>query len=689
MEKATFRKRDKKKVRTKVEFTADSDEDAQNLPKKKKRKVTMKANYAAIDDVNNAPAAEATTTEDVYSAAYLQKLAAQNEQAKADVPEVVEEETFADDNVAVAPEMLESVTAEETGPGDTSADRRYAEYARKASEAAERKQQTRSEGRAMTAKAPVRKEAFADDSSSEGGNDVVSFAEQQLQRASAAQGVVDTSDLPGIRTSAATPSALPPLSMHKQVHALRAQALRMQERAAVSEQRDAQLHQLLQMAKSGVSEAELKAKTQQNLYTTLQVRQEYFEALGSCYEALTTPIKDLLQDRCNLSKAMYAGHRERRVQWSYDEDAESGSVREGKVMVCTEAHAERIVQRDAGWMDTEATTTTTESVSRDSILEGVDAQYATLGCVTQQLLQWRAEDLPGYRTIVEPSLALCVEPFVNLDLAEWDVFGEKSSLSTMPWHDGVVPLIDSDGMTRGLRTFIAGEIVLPHIVNVVLAAYDPLSITQTRRLAAVLEEISCLVEPRQMQPIAAAVETVVLAASKALKPCILGTFSPSELSTGEVKGVLSDGTSVFRASDRRYTLCLRLLEDICLFQGALPDAALKEVYMAVFGGVVVPHLLSRPRTSFALLGTVASDIHAELSKVPDTWYTLPLSVGQPKEEERVQKLQQIMGVMAQAFVGLRQTLGRETHQEMLQAATAFRTTCDLIGDRSTLRMILG
>ena len=571
--------------------------------------------------------------------------------------------------------------------------------------------------------------AFAADGDGESDEEgAVSFADQQLRRAAAAAaGVVDTS-------AAAAPSALDgrggkescltTASFLEQVTGLRAQASRMKERATASEQNDGQLRQLLQVTELGLKELKEKAGKAEAAFHYMQELRNFFDALGDCYEDKMGEIKELMRKACMAGEDRHRRHLRSRLQWKQDEDAECSAAcaaAAAPAAALDAAHEARIVERDAaraaGGVDAAAAAAEAAASklaaelaeARRALMEEVDEAYGSAESVRAKLEEWRARDAGSYTSAAEPSLALCFEPFVNLDLCVWDPLRADparpvAALADMGWWDALEPYTRAEGMVASIRSFIVAEIVSPHLSDYVAAAYDAQSVAQSRRLAPLLDDVAtrhglgAAAATKLGQAVTAAVGKA--AATLAAAPCLAGsTHAAVEAAAAPpppyASGRICDGAAVRAAARARQEACSTLVDNALLFSDAVPEPLLADAVVGgVIGGVLTTHLAALPRRTFAELAAAVAALHDELSKAAHAWYSLDVWAGQAAQQAAVQRrtaaIRELVAALAVSFAAARQAGGAAgSHEEMIDAARKFKAVCDLLGDRTTIRLILG
>ena len=124
-----------------------------------------------------------------------------------------------------------------------------------------------------------------------------------------------------------------------------------------------------------------------------------------------------------------------------------------------------------------------------TLMTDVVEDFSTIDGVLSRMQDWKNSDKVAYN---EAYVSLClhklIAPLVTLQLLFWNPLEDHSNLEDMEWHEKVANYkVDQDlDKDNQFLTLVVEKVVMVKVENVVKAAYDPLSSSQTLRLTQLL-----------------------------------------------------------------------------------------------------------------------------------------------------------------------------------------------------------
>ena len=119
--------------------------------------------------------------------------------------------------------------------------------------------------------------------------------------------------------------------------------------------------------------------------------------------------------------------------------------------------------------------------------------FSTLDGVLMRMEEWKKTDPSAYN---EAYVSLClhkmIAPLVTLQLLFWNPLEDHSNIEDMDWHNRVALYAHNLDLNKEDNMFLSlvlEKVVLVKIINMVKAAYDPLSTSQTTRLRELIVKL--------------------------------------------------------------------------------------------------------------------------------------------------------------------------------------------------------
>eukprot|EP01064_Diplonema_japonicum_P031210 TRINITY_DN5517_c0_g2_i1.p1 TRINITY_DN5517_c0_g2~~TRINITY_DN5517_c0_g2_i1.p1 ORF type:complete len:745 (+),score=240.87 TRINITY_DN5517_c0_g2_i1:170-2236(+) len=528
------------------------------------------------------------------------------------------------------------------------------------------------------------------------------FEKEQLKRAKSGfiSSAPDETTGVTLRGTAIDTVAPPPLRLPdftEQMKRLQEQVERMKTQASVRAQQDGQLQQHIDVSKGLIKEYQDKVTKTQDFFHYVQGQRDFFDTLGDCFEEKMSDLKALVKKSHELRGNAHKAHLKKRMEWKAEEDAEVQKVMAGRPM----QEAEDGLERDEEWQPVLNSVWEAQlSTEREALLEDVDDEYNNIVSVRDRLRKWKEEDIQSYMVVAQPSLALCYEPFVLLELVTWDIFTSTVTvLSSMQWWSALEVYQGEEDMEKSIRAFIVTEVILPFVADYIEACYDPMSAEQTQKLVAFFDEAAAVVkEPSALEK---PFEAVCKAVTNGMDMCVpvkLGggwqavRYSADDMTDELVKGRIRTRRGVFNLARKRYAMGVRIAENALKYSDQVPDMLLGDAVVKGLCGMLAPHLSSCPMASFENITYILNIIYAELAKLPNTYYSLNMYIGHPRQQDikaRTQPISSLLEDITYVFKSMRQTLGREHHTAMIHSAKTFKLVCDTLGDDTVIRKLMG
>ncbi|XP_051830010.1 intron Large complex component GCFC2 isoform X2 [Antechinus flavipes] len=216
-----------------------------------------------------------------------------------------------------------------------------------------------------------------------------------------------------------------------------------------------------------------------------------------------------------------------------------------------------------------------------SIFEDVNEEFSDVQKILLKFQQWR-EQFPDsyYEAYASLCLPKLLSPFIRIQMMDWNPLKPDCvSLQRMPWFQSLEEFANSgavvqrDSPDKEILPAALDKTVLPHITGFVQFLWDPLSTPQTRSLVERCREVLSLSPaPRGRKGHATQElrDSVVSRLKKAVEDDVFIPLYP--------KRVLEDRESPHsRFQERQFQLAVKLLGNVVLWEGLVPEGALREL----------------------------------------------------------------------------------------------------------------
>merc|ERR1719481_155952 len=216
------------------------------------------------------------------------------------------------------------------------------------------------------------------------------------------------------------------------------------------------------------------------------------------------------------------------------------------------------------------------------VLEDVVEEFSQPALVAQRLGEWRQQDAESYTSAY---VSLCLHrifsPMVRHQQLFWDPFTSATAISEQDWNKQVCSYCVMDEETledfekdpdRMLLSNIAEKVMLPKLVGVVQASYDPVSSSQTQRLVGclnrTLQDYSTITF--RSKPLKELMQIVVDLIKESLDSDIyIPMYNKNQTESG------NSPHSLFY--QRQFWTAFKLFKKILAWQGVLCDSILVEL----------------------------------------------------------------------------------------------------------------
>uniref|UniRef100_G3VKY6 GCF C-terminal domain-containing protein n=1 Tax=Sarcophilus harrisii TaxID=9305 RepID=G3VKY6_SARHA len=201
------------------------------------------------------------------------------------------------------------------------------------------------------------------------------------------------------------------------------------------------------------------------------------------------------------------------------------------------------------------------------IFEDVNEEFSDVQKILLKFQQWR-EQFPDsyYEAYASLCLPKLLSPFIRIQMMDWNPL-KVSVLQRMPWFQSLEEFANSgvvaqrDSPDKEILPASLDKTVLPHITGFVRFLWDPLSTPQTRSLVERCREVLSLCP---------APRGTALRLKKAVEDDVFIPLYP--------KRVLEDRESPHsRFQERQFWSAVKLLGNVALWEGLVPEGALREL----------------------------------------------------------------------------------------------------------------
>ena len=129
-----------------------------------------------------------------------------------------------------------------------------------------------------------------------------------------------------------------------------------------------------------------------------------------------------------------------------------------------------------------------------TIMADVVEEFSTVEGVLERMEEWKTEDSVAYSEAFVPTcLPKMISPLITLHLLFWNPLEEHVSIDDMDWHNrlAMYSLTEEEKVNddNKILSHVIEKVLLVKINQVVKAAYDPMSTSQTLRITQLLSKL--------------------------------------------------------------------------------------------------------------------------------------------------------------------------------------------------------
>ncbi|XP_076990808.1 intron Large complex component GCFC2 isoform X2 [Tamandua tetradactyla] len=277
--------------------------------------------------------------------------------------------------------------------------------------------------------------------------------------------------------------------------------------------------------------------------------------------------------------------------------------------------------------------------NRKKIFEDVHDDFCNIRNILLKFQQWR-EKFPDsyYEAFISFCIPKLLNPLIRIQLIDWNPLKlDCIGLKHMPWFLSIEEYLEDskkeDSSDKKILPAVINKTIIPRLSDFVEFIWDPLSTSQTTSLIThcrmILEE-HCTCDNEVSKAKQDLLKSIVSRIKKAVEDDVFIPLYP--------KSTIEDKTSPHsKFQERQFWSGLKLLSNILLWNGLLPDEALQELGLE--------KLLNRYLIIALLNALTGPDIVKKCNQVaaclPEQWFENPaMNTSIPQLENFIQFLLQ-------------------------------------------------
>jgi len=254
------------------------------------------------------------------------------------------------------------------------------------------------------------------------------------------------------------------------------------------------------------------------------------------------------------------------------------------------------------------------------VLEDVVDEFSVMSKVMERLQSWRSTDPESYQSAyVSLCLPKIFSPLIRMQMLFWSPFTSSTGVSDHEWYSTLATYAVSSGDVfsefssdpdRFLVSAICEKVVLPKLVGIVRASYDPLSTTQTNKLVGCVNRL--VTDFPTLTPRSKHVRELLAVVVDLVKECLDNDVYIPMYTKHQMESPHSPHSLFFH---RQFWTSFRLFKNILAWAAVLSDSILVEL---VVDRLLNRYMLLSLRASMDMLDSIdkARQIVAIL---PDWW----------------------------------------------------------------------
>jgi len=254
------------------------------------------------------------------------------------------------------------------------------------------------------------------------------------------------------------------------------------------------------------------------------------------------------------------------------------------------------------------------------VLEDVVDEFSMISRVMERLQSWRATDPESYQSAyVSLCLPKIFSPLIRMQMLFWSPFTSATGVSEHEWYSTLATYAVTTGETfsefsadpdRQLVSGCCEKVVLPKLVGIVRASYDPLSTTQTNKLVGCVNRL--VTDFPTLTPRSKQVRELLSVVVDLVKECLdndvyIPMYTKHQMETSHTPH------SLF--FHRQFWTAFKLFRNILAWAGVLSDSILVEL---VVDRLLNRYLLLSLRASMDMLDSI-DKARQIVSALPDWW----------------------------------------------------------------------
>ncbi|KAL8052809.1 hypothetical protein ABFX02_05G029000 [Erythranthe guttata] len=228
----------------------------------------------------------------------------------------------------------------------------------------------------------------------------------------------------------------------------------------------------------------------------------------------------------------------------------------------------------------------------DDIFSDAAEEYSEFSNVVERFETWKKEYGSSYRdAYMSMSIPELFSPYVRLELVKWDPLHGDADFMDMKWHsllfnygeNGISGENAEDDADTNLVPQLVEKIAIPILHHQLAYCWDILSTRETKFAVSAMNLVMTYVD-HSSSALGNLIPVLRDRLTKAVADLMVPTWSPLEM-----KAV----PNAARVGAYRFGTCVRLMRNICLWNGILDKPVLEKIALdELLGRKILPHLHS-------------------------------------------------------------------------------------------------
>jgi len=254
------------------------------------------------------------------------------------------------------------------------------------------------------------------------------------------------------------------------------------------------------------------------------------------------------------------------------------------------------------------------------VLDDVVEEFSVISKVMERLQSWRSTDPESYQSAyVSLCLPKIFSPLIRMQMLFWSPFTSSTGVSDHEWYSTLATYAVSSGDTfsefssdqdRLLVSACCEKVVLPKLVGIVRASYDPLSTTQTNKLVGCVNRL--VTDFPTLTPRSKQVRELLAVVVDLVKECLDNDVYIPMYTKHQMESPNTPHSLFFH---RQFWTSFRLFKNILAWAAVLSDSILVEL---VVDRLLNRYMLLSLRASMDMLDSI-DKARQIVSILPDWW----------------------------------------------------------------------